>query len=163
DDAACPGHCQANCTCGAFCGDGVVNNGEQCDGAAPGAACPASACQANCTCGPFCGNNQIDPGEQCDGNGTGDCAGGTCQADCQFFGNVGSFCSGDPSRSCTDDNACSGAGTCRINTFGPPLPLSAGGVPACIIDRFASDVTGTYNLQTGSSELFVDINALVHL
>jgi hypothetical protein len=50
-----------------------------------------------------------------------------------------------------------------IQTFGPPLPLSAGGVPACISNRFATDVTGTYNLATGETALNVRLNSLVHL
>jgi hypothetical protein len=245
DDAACPGACHPDCTCGAVCGNNVVEGSEQCDGAGS-VACPPEACQADCTCGPFCGNNQIDPGEACDGNGTGTCM-GTCQTDCQcapfcgdnqrqgselcdgtddslcpgqctpqctcpssatisftvadgadldtgwtgtahdlavqkgstisgelsncdavndpvcdFFGNVGSSCAADPTQSCLSDSQCS-AGGCNINTFGPPLPLSAGGVPACIVNRFATDVTGTYNLQTGDAELFTHLSSLVFL
>ena len=71
---------------------------------------------------------------------------------CDFFGNVGSSCAADPTQSCLADSQCT-AGGCQINTFGPPLPLSAGGVPACIVNRFERDVIGTYNLNTGAAEL----------
>ena len=74
--------CRANCTldpvaCAAFCGDGVVNGGEQCDGTAAGKTihCPKGhwACKADCTldlsaCKEECGDGVITPpNEQCDG------------------------------------------------------------------------------------------------
>ena len=52
-DAACPGQCQADCTCPPppSCGDNVVNQpSEVCDGT-DDAACPGQ-CQADCTCPP---------------------------------------------------------------------------------------------------------------
>jgi hypothetical protein len=176
---SCVGTCQADCMCSPVCGDNHRQPGELCDGT-DDALCPGK-CSAQCTCPPR-GTLTLSvvPGADLDTGWTGIAhnfavqTGSTISGDlsncdgvsdfqCDFFANIGSFCSGDPSRSCTDNSQCSGAGNCVINTFGPPLPLSAGGVPACIIDRFASDVTGTYNIQNGSSELFVDINALVHL
>jgi hypothetical protein len=59
DDAACPGLCQADCACGPFCGDGIVNQAsEQCDGEARSGACPLGfGCTPLCTCctqGAFC-------------------------------------------------------------------------------------------------------------
>ena len=69
--------------------------------------------------------------------------------DCTFFANVGSFCSGNPAVSCTDNTGCVGNGSCVITQYGSPLPLSSGGVPVCILNRFAGDVTGTYNLADG--------------
>ena len=70
DDAACPGQCQADCTCPAdgcppcfcvilpSCGNGAMDAGEDCDIGSDGipgtaddldAACPGQ-CQADCTC-----------------------------------------------------------------------------------------------------------------
>ncbi|HEV7734264.1 MAG TPA: hypothetical protein VGR62_18980, partial [Candidatus Binatia bacterium] len=82
DDAACPGHCAADCTCEAYCGDGTHDPGEQCDGTdfppgfVFGGACANTegavpACQDNCTCcaiglchaGTF--NVQCCPGFRC--------------------------------------------------------------------------------------------------
>jgi hypothetical protein len=72
DAPTCPGTCQPDCTCGARCGDGVVNRpGEHCDGA-DDSACPG-ACTDQCTCpSPTCGNGAVDDGEQCD-QATGNC------------------------------------------------------------------------------------------
>lgn len=54
DDDACPGLCQADCTCTPFCGDGVVNqSSEKCDGNGMGPSCPDGyglGCTAGCTC-----------------------------------------------------------------------------------------------------------------
>jgi hypothetical protein len=176
---ACLGTCQGDCTCSPVCGDNHRQAGELCDGT-DDSLCPGQ-CSTSCTC-PANGHLTftVTPGADLDTGWTGiahnfqaqtgssitgelsNCDGVTDQV-CDFFGNLASRCTGDPSRLCTDNSACNGAGTCLINTFGPPLPLSAGGVPACIIERFQSDVTGTYNLQTGASELHTTINALVHL
>jgi hypothetical protein len=175
----CLGTCQGDCQCAPVCGDNHRQTGELCDGT-DDSLCPGQ-CSANCTC-PARGNLTLTvvPGADLDTGWTGIAhdfgiqAGSTISGeisgcdgvndfDCDFFGNVGSYCSGDPTRSCTDSNQCSGAGNCVISTFGPPLPLSAGGVPACLIDRFATDVTGTYNLQTGAMALNLHLNALVHL
>lgn len=52
DDGACPGLCQADCTCGAppgqVCGNNIQEGTEQCDGT-DDAACPG-LCQTDCTC-----------------------------------------------------------------------------------------------------------------
>ncbi len=183
---ACAGSCQSDCTCAARCGDGVAEAGELCDPGNPPATpaddalCPGE-CSAACTC-PSQGEVtfSVRPGADLDAGWTGvadnfplqtgsiirgeisGCDGQT-DDDCAFFGNIGSFCSGDPSRSCTNDNQCSGAGTCMISTFGPPLPLSAGGVPACVSIRFATDATGSFNLQSGAAELHLTFNAAVFL
>jgi hypothetical protein len=68
---------------------------------------------------------------------------------------------------CTATGA-TGADSVNTNTFGPPLPLVAGGVPVCVINRFAtSSITSEGNLVTGEvtgsvqlkSDVFVtDIN-----
>jgi cysteine-rich repeat protein len=52
--------------CGGFCGNGKLDPGETCDGAAgtcaPGDTCTACACVAI----PHCGDNVVQTGEQCD-------------------------------------------------------------------------------------------------
>ncbi len=174
----CAGSCQSDCTCAPVCGDNVREGGELCDGT-DDALCPGE-CSATCTC-PSRGmlTYTVTPGANLDTGWTGiahdfaiqtgsqivgeisNCD-GVSDTECDYFANVGSRCANDPTVSCTDNSQCS-SGTCTISTFGPPLPLSAGGVPVCIVNRFASDVTGTYDLASGASELHVHLNSLVHL
>lgn len=181
----CAGTCAADCTCAPVCGNGVVEGGENCDpGGIGGAtasdtACPG-ACLGDCRCTPVGKLSFIvKPGSDLDNGWTGQSHDAVIQAgstipgelggcdgvtdfECTFFANVGSFCSADPSRTCTADTQCLTGQTCVISTYGPPLPLSSGGVPVCVVNRFAGDVTGTYNMQTGESAIRVPLNSLVH-
>jgi hypothetical protein len=176
---SCAGTCRSDCTCAPFCGNGSREEGELCDGG-DAALCPG-ACRPDCTC-PAIGELSFTarPGADLDTGWTGTShdfsvqagavlAGeiGACdgQTDtvCTFFANVGSHCSGDASRSCTESTQCAVGQSCVINTYGAPLPLSSGGVPVCVVNRFAADATGTYDTATGSSEIVVLLNSLVHL
>ncbi len=58
-------------------------------------------------------------------------------------------CSNDTSIECTGDGDCSG-GTCKF-FFGAPLALSAGGVSTCVINEVSGTITGTANIETGTS------------
>ncbi len=114
-----------------YCGDGVRNALEDCDGADLGGQTCAGlgftggnlSCSAQCTYNTgactSCGNNIIDAGEICDGNNLGGqtCAsqnpnvfgGGTltCQAGCNGFSTAG----------CNSGNCCiagGGAGACSV-------------------------------------------------
>ena len=174
------GTCELDCTCADFCGNNVREGAESCDG--PDAtACPG-ACGGNCTC-PKIGSLTLStlPGADLDTGWTGSshnfsiqtCAQipgdlGGCNPtlgdnECTFFANVGSFCSGNPAISCTDNTACVGSGSCVITAYGAPLPLSSGGVPVCILNRFAGDVTGSYDLVSGAAEITVPLNSIVTL
>ncbi len=175
---SCPGTCQADCMCAPLCGDNVRQGSELCDGT-DDSLCPGQ-CSAGCTCPSSAQITfTVQEGADLDTGWTGTAhdaevqKGSTISGElsncdgvndfvCDFFGNVGSSCSADPGQPCLSDSDCS-AGYCVINTFGPPLPLSAGGVPACIVNRFATDVTGTYNMQTGDAELFTRLSSVVHL
>ena len=80
DDGACPGRCQADCTCG-LCGNGIVDPGEDCDPAGSVCRGVGIACNADCTCPPpVCGDGVLDPGEQCDDGNTN--SGDGCSSDC---------------------------------------------------------------------------------
>jgi len=183
---SCAGTCQPDCMCAAFCGNGEREAGENCDpGNPPGipadeALCPGD-CQSACTC-PAIGTLSfvVTPVADLDTGWTGTSHDFGVQAgtridgeiaacdtlsdpECTFFANVGSFCSGDASLSCTETSQCPLGQACVINTYGPPLPLASGGVPVCIVNRFSGDVTGTYNLLTGDTASRVPLNSLVHL
>ena len=180
DHGVCGGTCNPDCTCAPFCGNNVREGAESCDGT-DAAACPGN-CGADCTC-PKVGELTFStlPGADLDTGWTGTshnfsiqtCAQihgdlGACNPtlgdnDCTFFANVGSFCSGNPAINCTDNTGCVGNGSCVVNAYGSPLPLSSGGVPVCILNRFAGDVTGSFNLQTGAAQIHVPLNSLVTL
>ncbi len=176
---SCPGSCQSDCTCAPFCGNNTREAGELCDGS-DAALCPGN-CQADCTC-PAIGELSfvVAPGADLDTGWTGTshdfgvqvgstiagvigACDGMTDTECTFFANVGSHCSGDGSISCTDTTTCPVGQTCVIETYGPPLPLSSGGIPVCVVNRFAGDVTGTYDTANGNSEITVPLNSLVHL
>ncbi len=71
--------CSLNClgwdTCvsSESCGDGIVNNGEQCDGAS--GVGPHQTCSATCTIinQPYCGDGIVNDGEQCDNSAPRSC------------------------------------------------------------------------------------------
>jgi len=65
-----------------FCGDGVVNQSEECDG--DDAACPAEyTCVNTCQCKPpQCGDGIVNGAEQCDGDATPCAVGEACTTSC---------------------------------------------------------------------------------
>jgi hypothetical protein len=89
------------CRCSDFCGNGNVEDGEDCDGNSPENECPAASCNApggadECQCDPYvCGDGTIDPGEDCDPGIAGNtapangCDSGPCRS------------TGDPLGACT--------------------------------------------------------------
>lgn len=92
-----------------------------------------------------------------------------CDADCEncdvtmdtTAGNC--RCENNATTECTTiggpDMAC-GGGTCQC-MFGPPLPLSASGTPTCVVNRFASDFSGT-TFAIGEYDVLTSTRALVH-
>lgn len=60
-----------------------------------------------------------------------------------------------------DQDDCGGA-VCDCY-LSPPEPLSAGGMPLCLVSRLSADVSGTWNVDTGSAELVVPERTRVHL
>lgn len=60
-----------------------------------------------------------------------------------------------------DANDC-GGGVCNCY-FGVPLPLSSGNTPACVVNRFREDVTGTVDVDTGAGRSSVRLASVVFL
>jgi hypothetical protein len=92
------------------CGDGVLDPGEECDGAP---CADGRDCLQGCTCDApnRCGNGTVDPGEQCDGADDRLCP-GDCQDDCRCPGRV--LCGNgvlDPGEEC-DGGPCPGGEPC---------------------------------------------------
>jgi hypothetical protein len=89
----------------AVCGDGVVEQNEECEPTSD-AACPGQ-CAADCTCPAVCGDGQRDPGEECDGT------------DFPPFGTPPDACAnlGDAVPACQADCTCCATSLCRAGTF----------------------------------------------
>lgn len=65
----------------------------------------------------------------------------------------------DVDADCTDAGA---LGPCRF-FFGAPLPLVAGGVATCVLNRVAEPVTGTVDVEAGASTTNVLLSSQVHV
>jgi cysteine-rich repeat protein len=125
-DQACPGRCDADCTCmPPPCGNGQLDVGEQCD-VGLDAACPGLCDLPTCQCKPaLCGNGALDPGEGCDVGNDAACPGHCVLSTCQC-GLVGPECGNGvlaPGEQCDvgQDGAC--PGQCNLQTCQCP--------PAC--------------------------------
>lgn len=93
-----------------------------------------------------------------------------CNADCEDCvvthnpKNGNCRCDSDPTIECDtiagpDMDDC-GGGTCNC-MFGPPLALSAGGTPVCVVNRFATEFDGT-TAALGEYNVATRTRALVH-
>ena len=60
-------------------------------------------------------------------------------------------------------NGPTGAGSINTDTFGPPLPLVAAGVPVCVVNVFTAPATGTANIATGEMSGEVDLHSQVFI
>lgn len=56
---------------------------------------------------------------------------------------------------------CAGA-TCDCY-FGAPMPLAAAGTPACVVNRFKQDITGTANVDLGAGQVSAKLSTRVYL
>ncbi len=63
-------------------------------------------------------------------------------------------------------STCSGAETCQC-FYGPPLPITSGAVPVCVVNRYTGSLTGTANIansgpHAGEGSALVHLEAAVH-
>ncbi|HYB98533.1 MAG TPA: hypothetical protein VEC57_05295 [Candidatus Limnocylindrales bacterium] len=113
-------------------------------------------------------NYTVSSNATCPGSEAGSC--GDCTINGISLTDPGSLyyarCTENVQISCSNpfgtDAACPGAQNCGYY-LGPPLPVSAGGTPTCTMNRLATNVTGTANPDNGTSELNLDLRAVVHL
>ena len=152
---------------GGYCGDGVLQAGEQCD---DGNSMPGDGCSGTCTIEPgwacpvpgkpcvqiwVCGNGHIDPGEQCDDGNTmsGDGCSSTCQVEpgyvCPNHNGVGGACVKLPApvcgdgmlegtEQCDDGNTTSGDGCSSTCQLEPGFTCPTPGAP-CKRIEFCGD------------------------
>jgi hypothetical protein len=77
---------------------------------------------------------------------------------CRCVSNSRTICD-EPFANDADD---CGGGACEC-FFGVPIPLSSGGTPACIVNRYAEDIRGTANVDEGSSSITAHLRTRVYL
>ncbi len=160
DDAACPGLCQPSCTCGTACAlpnpmpatialaarpgvdldtgwTGVSHDLPGVDDA-PTTSARLSGCDTDLG-SPTCG--------QCNLSGPIEYQGPASNCRC-----VNTASPDGSSLSSCDPEApiCSGGETCEC-FYGPPLPLSSGAVPVCVVNRFDGPFSGTVNVAVAGT------------
>ena len=141
----------AGTTAGPGCGDGAVDEGEECDNGAENG--PGKACNAECKTN-VCGDSDIGPGEQCDDGNDDDAD--AC-IDCQL-----AFC-GDgilgPGEVCDDGNGVDDddcTNTCVVGLPGSCRPSeifgASGGFPAFTDPAYANFLDKKVAVMTSNSQ-----------
>ncbi len=151
-----------NCRCGndirVHCNDPLSPDASQCRACAGGAFAGSScANNAECVGGPCNAHCAFDPQIVCSTNS--DCPTGrkTCDATLRCGNGDGQTCSGD--NDCI--GSCTGASTCECYDS-PPQPVASVEFPFCLLPRFASDVTGTINVDTGAAEITKNLELVAY-
>ena len=152
----------AVCTPNPNCGNGMIDGGEQCDpgvmGSCPGNAlcAPAAVCGDACTCPT--GDFTLDavPGADLDTGWTGIAHDQAALVGHLFDAKTYGCSSSGP------DKQCSYVAQYALPFFGPPLPLSSGGVPVCVVNGLVGTTHGTLDLVTGELHIDYDLTSLVH-
>jgi len=143
-----------------ICDEPFSENAADCPSCAGGAGVEGQACEVNgdCVAGP-CRARCVANLANCTTNA--DCPGDVCSAGDAVnptYCSNGTFCSANSD--CT--GTCTGQAGCDCY-FGAPFPLNSGGTPACVVNRFAKNVTGTANVDLGAGEIFATLRTRVYL
>jgi cysteine-rich repeat protein len=184
--------CSSTCACGAGSGE-LGCQDPQCPGkgqltllAGAGATCTTNGdCLAGqCTSGRCVTPSSLDAGwtgishgadinDKVDVMGRLLCSGpGPTCGQCQVIGLLSDFgncrCANNTRTVCTKpfaaDSASCGPTNNTCNCYlGPPLPLSSGGVAACVVNRFAENISGTANVDTGAGKIDAKLKSVVYL
>ncbi|HYC01265.1 MAG TPA: hypothetical protein VEC57_19185 [Candidatus Limnocylindrales bacterium] len=75
-------------------------------------------------------------------------------------------CISDPTIFCDTingaDSDCGAVNNTCACLFGPPLPLSSGGIPVCVMNRITEELTGTADIGNGVWDASLELNAIIH-
>jgi len=156
-----PGNCRCSNNPRTICDQPFNHASEDCPMCVGGSSVAGSSCSDNSDC---------DSGT-CSGRCSGDFT-RTCfiNGDCTGFGTCSLITSGKQKclngDFCTVDEDCQGLCTGKAGCdcyFGSPFPLNSGGTAACIVNKFANDITGTANVDEGSGDITANLSTLVYL
>jgi hypothetical protein len=143
------------------CGNGMVDMGEECDPTVFNS-CPANAPCApagtpdECTCPTGTFSLAATAGADLDTGWTGISHDQAALVGHLFDAQTYGCTSGGP------DTECSFVAEYAVPFFGPPLPLSAGAVPVCVVNEIVGDANGTLDLATGELHYDYDLISRVH-
>ena len=150
--ASYPGECNPGC------GNGILETGEECDGAAgpcPGSCAPAIVADG-CTCPTGSFTMDAVAGADLDTGWTGIAHDQGALIGHVFEADTYGCSSGGP------DTECSFVGRYATPYFGAPLPLSSGGVPICVLNEVVGVTNGTLELTTGDLTYDYALNSRVY-
>ena len=138
-----------------ICGDPFDVDSGDCP-ACSGGVLNGSTCAANSDCASVCAL-------RCSNNATRICAANT---DCSGSGTCGTTTTCTNRGACGSNADCSGSctdsATCDCY-FGSPFPLSSGGTPACVVNRFSQNIAGTADVDLGAGEITANLRTQVFL
>ena len=107
--------------------------------------------QSVCLRDEDCGNDDCRP--------TCDCSTDTT---CEFTGPTGEQrCFGSLDE-CVTNSDCAVGLACKSH-LGPPVPLSSGGTPICVVSTFEGPITGTANAATGEAQASATLHSWINL
>ena len=146
--------CADDCTLEPFCGDGTVDDGEECDAGEENSDRVPDTCRPDCT-NPICGDGVVDTGEQCD-DGEDNGADAACSATCAI--NVEAACADTPDLIDLAEAGTTAAGVTRYignlsesgSELSPPVDCVDEGVETGADDVlvFTPEDGGTYRVTT---------------
>ncbi len=71
-------------------------------------------------------------------------------------------CRNNSAVKCTSNGQCTGPGNACVYWFGAPLSLSSGGVATCVTNEVIGTLTGTANIETGTSASTLNLTSHVY-